>query len=358
MKQTETGMEKRDFLLYGCYGYTGRLIAESAAQAGLRPLLAGRNAERTKAVAEQTGFPYLAFDLDERKALDQALQQCSAVLHAAGPFVHTLEPMLDACLRTGTHYLDITGEMPVFERAKAQSENAKKAGIMLMPGAGFDVVPSDCLACYLAERMPEAESLTLALYSPKGQLSHGTALTMLEHAADGGAIRENGKIKHVPHAWDTRSFDFGFKQVQGVTIPWGDLSTAWTSTGIPNIRVYNAMPPSAAKSLRRMRWMAPLTRFGPVKRFLQKRIKQKPAGPDEQRRAAARSYIWGEVRKGKAAKRAYLDLPDGYSLTAQTALEILRRIQSGQHPIGYQTPSTAYGADLILGIPETKRVDL
>ncbi len=347
-----------DFLLYGCYGYTGRLISRLAGEYGLTPLLAGRDAERVAAEAADTGFPHRAFALDDRAALDAALAETHVVLHAAGPFVHTSRPMVDACLRTGAHYVDITGEMGVFEACKARGAEAREAGVMLLPGGGFDVVPSDNLAAWLADRMPEAKALTLALYSPKGQLSHGTALTMLEHASAGGAIRENGILRKVPHGWHTRSFDFGFTTVSGVTIPWGDLSTAWTSTGIPDIRVYNCMPPKAQQGLRRMRWMAPLTRFGPVKAYLQKQIKAKPAGPDEKRRAGARSYIWGEVSDGQRHLRAYLDMPEGYTLTARASLEIVRRIRGGAHPIGYQTPSTAYGPDLVLGLPDVRRVEL
>jgi short subunit dehydrogenase-like uncharacterized protein len=300
----------------------------------------------------------MAFTLDDRAKLDEALQRCRFVMHAAGPFEHTCRVMADACLRNQKSYLDITGELQVFEYFKTRDAEARAAGITFLPGTGFDVVPSDCLAAWLAKQLPDADQLTLALYSPGGKLSHGTALTVLENAARGGMIRENGRLRKVPHAYHARKFDFGFAERSGVTIPWGDLSTAFTSTGIPNIRVYNCLPPSSVKGMRMINYTGWLTRIGPIRAYMRRKIKERPAGPTDEHRLNARSYIWGEVSRGGETKRAYLDLPEGYTLTALASVAIIQQVLQGKAPVGYHTPATAFGPDFVTGIEGVSRVVL
>src|SRR5215211_4167475 len=135
-----------NFLIYGSYGYTGQLIVARAIQEGMRPILAGRSEKKLRAQAEQSGLDCRAFSLSDSAKLDSALLDVDAVLHCAGPFVHTYRQMAEACLRTRRHYVDISGEILGFEALAAMDSQAKAAGIMLLPGAGFDVVPSDCLA--------------------------------------------------------------------------------------------------------------------------------------------------------------------------------------------------------------------
>ena len=182
MKQT------KQFLIYGATGYTGKLTARTAKDKGLKPILAGRNEAKLKAVAEPLGFQYRAFDLSERAKLDAALGEVDVVLHIAGPFSATSKPMADACLRTGTHYLDITGEIDVFEALAARDAEAKAAGVMLLPGVGFDVVPSDCLAAHLKRRLPDAVDLKIYI-GGLNALSHGTAKSMVEVVAKGVRVR-------------------------------------------------------------------------------------------------------------------------------------------------------------------------
>lgn len=345
-------------VLYGAYGYTGQLIARMAAGYGIAPIIAGRDADRTKKLAQELNLPSAVFGLEDRNALEALLQDADLVINAAGPFEYTCRVMADACLRTRTHYIDITGEMQVFEYFKRRDAEARAAGILFLPGAGFDVVPSDCLSAWLAKQLPGSDQLTLALFSPGGKLSHGTALTVLENASRGGAIRENGKIKKVRNAYDSRKFDFGFTERMGVTIPWGDLSTAFTSTGIPNIKVYNCVPEKTISGMRMLNYTGWLIGLPPVKKFLGKKIKQRPAGPTEEHRHQVRSYIWGEVKKGDQSRRAYLDLPEGYTLTALTTLAIAKKVIEGQAPMGYQTPAMAFGPDFITEIAGVNRVEL
>src|SRR5688572_23775842 len=235
-------------LIYGSTGYTGRLIVDEALRRGLRPVLAARNADAVRAQAVPLGLEWRSARIDDAAALDAALAGAKVVLHCAGPFAHTWRAMSDACLRAKAHYLDITGEMAVFEGLAARDAEARSAGIMLLPGAGFDVVPSDCLAAHLARRLPNAVRLSLA-FRALGGASRGTLATMVEGLGSPGAVRQNGRIVPVPPAWRTRRIDFGDGKLRdATTIPWGDVSTAFHSTGIPNIEVYVAMRPAMRRA--------------------------------------------------------------------------------------------------------------
>lgn len=335
-----------NFLIYGANGYTGELITRFAVERGMRPIVAGRSEAAIKALAEKHGLVHRVFSLDETEKLDAALNEVAMVLHCAGPFSLTSRQMGEACLRTGTHYTDITGEIAVFEACAAGDRLAKDAGIMVMPGVGFDVVPSDCLARRLKDRLPSATNLVLAFYG-KGRISHGTQATMTMNIGKGGAIRREGKITPVPAAWRTREIDFGEGVVKlGVTIPWGDVSTAFYSTGIPNIEVYTVAPPSALRLMKLSRFIGPLLATGPVQRYLQGKIP--PGGPSDEERARGKTLLWGEA-SDEAGNRIEerLTVPEGYTTTALAALEITRRILAGDLKPGFQTPSMAYGPDLI-----------
>lgn len=340
-------------LIYGSYGYTGELIVRAALDAGLRPTLAGRNEEKVRAQAAAHKLPYRVFPLGDPRNLEAELRDVRVVLHCAGPFLHTAGDMAEGCLRAGAHYLDITGEISVFEYLASQDGRATREGVMLMPGAGFDVVPSDCLAAHLKHELPNATDLKLAFHSA-GSTSHGTALTMLENIGHGGQVRRGGKLTRVPGAWKTRAINFGPRTETCITIPWGDVSTAYYSTGIPDIEVYMSAPMPLRLFSRAARAMGPLLNHPGVQRFLAARI---PAGgPDEAARKRGYCLLWGEATAPDGARvEARLKTPEGYTLTALTAVHIAKRCLNGGAKAGYQTPSLAFGRDLILEIPGTER---
>jgi short subunit dehydrogenase-like uncharacterized protein len=348
-----------DFLLYGSYGYTGRLLAEEALRRGLRPLLAGRDPRALEAQAAELGLEHRAFALDQPAALDAALRETPLVLHAAGPFSATAMPMARGCLRTGTHYLDITGEIGVFEALAALDGEAREAGVMLLPGAGFDVVPTDCLAAHLKRRLPGATRLSLAFVALRGGLSRGTAATMVENAGGGGMVRRGGRLTPVPAAWRSRQVDFGRGPVTVTTIPWGDVSTAYHSTGIPDVAVYTRVSPGARRALVASRHLGWLLGAGPVQALLRRRVRAGPAGPSAEQRARGESRIWGEARDAEGRRAvARMRTPEGYTLTATTGVEIVRRALGGEAPAGFRTPSLAYGPDWILELDGVEREDV
>ncbi|HEX2078256.1 MAG TPA: saccharopine dehydrogenase NADP-binding domain-containing protein [Longimicrobium sp.] len=347
-----------DFLLYGSYGYTGRLIAGRAREVGLTPLLAGRDAAAVQAQAAELGAPHRAFPLDDAAALEAAVRETRVVLLAAGPFAHTARPVVEACLRAGTHYLDITGELGVFEMAAALDARARAAGVMLMPGAGFDVVPSDCLAAHLKRRLPTATTLTLA-FQGIGGISRGTLTTMAENAGRGGAVRRGGRIVPVPAAWKSMEVDFGRGPVTVTTIPWGDVSTAYHSTGIPDVAVYTRIPARQVRLMRATRRLGWLLDSAPVQRMMKRAIRKGPPGPTPEQRARGVSLLWGRVEDADGRHAvSRLRTPEGYTLTARTAVEAVRRVLAGDAPAGFQTPSRAYGPDWILAFEGVEREDV
>jgi len=352
-------------LLYGANGYTGNLIARLAVQRGLRPILGGRNEDKIKPLAAYLNLEYRSLALSDTMALEAELQDVVAVLHCAGPFQQTWKAMVTACLRTKTHYLDITGEWTVLEAIAALDGEAKAAGVMLLPGVGFDVVPSDCLAAHLKGRMPAAQKLAIALQmgtdssSWSGKLSRGTATTMVEGQSSPGMVRRGGVLRPVPAAWKTRTIDLGLGPVLTATIPWGDVSTAYYSTGIPDIEVYTAVSPSLYRMMLTSRYLGWFLSLPPVQNFQKRAIAKRPPGPTDLQRQQGISLLWGEVEDQVGNKLASrLQCPEGYTLTAMTAVTILEKVLASEVKVGFQTPSLAYGADLILSIEGVVREDI
>jgi short subunit dehydrogenase-like uncharacterized protein len=338
-------------LIYGAYGYTGALIVEAALEQGLRPLLAGRSANKLKALAERFGLPYKTLDLPDMAAMDQAFKEQRLVLNCAGPFTQTFQPVVAACLRQKVHYLDITGEIEVFEGLAAFNREALAAGIMLLPGVGFDVVPTDCLAAHLKDRLPSATHLALAFYAGGG-FSRGTSRTMLEGLGRSGAVRRDGHIVPVVPAWKIRQVDFGDGRLRKVvSIPWGDVATAWYSTGIPNIETYAAFPPAQIRALRVSRQLGWLLRSKLLRTHISRRIDSGKAGPDAATRRKTESLVWGEVHDSQGQLvQGRLRCGNGYSFTARASVAAARRVLGGDFKPGFQTPARAFGIGFVLAL--------
>lgn len=340
-------------MIYGANGYTGRLIAQHAVERGLKPVLAGRNRDAVGALADKLGCEYDAFALDQPAQIAEHLHGVSAVMHCAGPFSQTAAQMMDACIATGADYLDITGEIDVILAAAQRSERAKQAGVALLPAVGFDVVPSDCLAAMLAARLPGARVLQLA-FAALGGLSPGTSKTMIEALPSGGRVRIDGEIRQVPVAWKSMEIPFRHGTKVGMTIPWGDVASAYYSTGIGNIEVYTTASPKQIKQLRRIRFLLPLLGWKPLQRFLQRRIEKSVKGPSDAVREKARSSLWGRVSDDHGnSVSATLETLSGYKLTALTSVAALEKTLLRDIPRGFQTASQAFGNEFILSFPET-----
>jgi len=349
-------MQSNSFLLYGANGYTGELIARHSHQYSLQPILAGRRREVIEPLANNLNLPYRILDLNDTVALQNALKEVKAVMHAAGPFYFTAKQMVEACLQTGAHYIDINGDITVFEMIKQYDAAAKKAGIMLLPGAGFDVVPTDCVALQLKKLLPDADALQLAFATIGGGLSHGTATTMADRLGEKGAVRKNGKIIRRPLGEKGMWIDFGVKKLFVMSIPWGDISTAYFTTGIPDIESYTGISKNVYNVLKLQPLFNWLLRTKFIRRYIKNKINRRPAGPNDEQRNKATSLVWGQAKnaEGKIAT-VRLNGPEGYTLTTHSSLIIVKKILQGKFIPGYQTPAAAYGENLVMEIPGVKR---
>ena len=350
-------MSKKRWMIYGANGYTGELIAREAARKGLKPILAGRNETAIPELAGQLGLECRVFGIGESGAMARHLDDVDLVLHCAGPFSATSRPMIEACLLSKTHYLDITGEISVFEHAHAQDTRAKQAGIVICPGVGFDVIPTDCIAAALKDAMPDATHIALGFDSRSG-FSPGTAKTSVEGLAEGGRIRSAGQIIPVPLAYRTRLLDFGAGNKHAVTIPWGDVSTAFYTTQIPNIEVYIPATQKMIAGMRRANYLRPLLRLPFVQNLLKKQIEKKVTGPDADQRRELVTHVWGEVTNAAGKiKSARIRTANGYELTIHGSLAVTEFLL-GKEDIkpGSYTPAKLCGKGLIVMLPGSTEI--
>jgi len=343
-------------LIYGAYGYTGDLISRAAVDRGFDPVVAGRDPNRIHALGTELDCRSRAFDLTDDIAAH--LSGIDTLLNCAGPFEKTADPLVEACLSRGVDYLDITGELPVFERLARRDEEAADAGITLMPGVGYDVVPTDSLAAHLHDRLPEATHLSMAI-SASGSLSGGTLKTLINGFGSGSAIREDGQLRAIPSASKQRVVDFGSGTRAVMTIPWGDLSTAYRTTGIPNIAVYVDVPDAVRHAIRLARPFEGLMATEPIQRLLKGIVDRTVEGPSETDRAKNETIIWGEAWSESTGEtvQSLLRTPDTYELTVEAALACAERVAAGEAPTGFTTPAGAFGPDLVLELPGVSRQD-
>src|SRR5471030_812597 len=322
----------KTLLIYGATGYTGRMIAKQAKDAGLNFVIAGRNKEKLDELAKTLDVRAHAFALDDAEALPRHLDGITVVLNCAGPFAHTSESLMRACIIQGVHYLDITAEINVYRLAESLHDLASTARVMLLPGVGWDVVPTDCLAVTIAENVHEPVRLRIAL-QVAGAMSRGSALSVGEIISAGLLARVNGELTTKTDA-KTDFFDFGEGKVECAPLSFGDLVTAWHSTGIPNIEMYVHVSGDAFPS-------------GDLSRL--------PDGPSQEERAGnvARAVVEMTGVDGDI-HHAVIETVNGYSYTPLAAVEAARRVLSGTSQPGFQTPAKVFGADFALSIQGTR----
>jgi len=353
------------WMLYGATGYTGVLLAEEAKRRGLRPLLAGRSEAKLKPLAERLGMPFRAVGLDDPAALRGALQGVRAVLHAAGPFVDTAAPMVRACLDAKAHYLDITGERSVFQRVLGTDAEAKARGVCLVSGVGFDVVPSDCLAKHVADRVSGgARELEIAL-AMLGRPSAGTFKSLFGFLPEGTWVRRGGQLQKLAFGRGVRRVRFSQREGWAMPMSLGDLETAWRTTGAPDITVLLAIPSGLARALRAA-WPAaaagmavcrPLLASSRFQSMARRWTERNIQGPDDSSRARTRTFVWARARSASGDERqAWLECPDGYDFTAHSALNATLSLLERAAP-GATTPALAFGADFPLTVPGVRRLD-
>jgi short subunit dehydrogenase-like uncharacterized protein len=335
---------KSNLLIYGASGRMGGLISRLAAAAGQPHVAAGRDLETVLAHADRLLLPHRVFSLDHLDKVERALADIAVVLNAAGPFGETAPRLAEACLRTRTHYLDLAGEVPEIEAMRQLDRRGREAGVMLMPGVGFAVVPSDALAARLKRRLPAATHLRVAC-EIEGRMSGASWLSLLRDLRRPGVRRVDGELVPARPAEERLRIDLGGGRRVAVTDPWrGDLVTAYWSTVVPDIDTYAVQPAALRWALRSgiLRSLAAGRGAHPLLRRLMRRT----AGAGEPAPGATR--LWAQVEDAAGRRvTARLRGPEAASFAAHTALWVAQRVLAGQAPVGFQTPSTAYGPDLI-----------
>lgn len=337
--------DRQNWMIYGAYGYTGKLVVAQALEQGRRPILAGGTESKLKPYADSLGLEYRTFKVID--AVDN-LDGIGTLINCAGPFHATAEQMMDGCIANGVNYFDISGEIDIFQAAYARTEKAKEAGVILCPGVGFDIVPTDCLALLLKQALPEATELELAF--DFGTLpSMGTTRTAIQSIGDGSIYRKNDQIVGVGLGHGMRQIQFAKGPKWAVCVPWADVFTTQVSVGIPNVMVFGAMP-----------WImcASMKLANPIKGFLAKPANQKRLealankvlsdGPDEQARASAPTGFWGQVKTPDGRHcSATITGPSVYTLTADLSTAVALVSETCDKEGGYYTASLLIGADFL-----------
>lgn len=344
-------------LIYGATGFTGQLLTDRAIRCGLRPVLAGRDPTRVAAAATRFGCEGRVAGLNDPAALDAALDGIAVVVHVAGPFADTAVPMVDACLRAGAHYLDLSGEVETFEALSRRHAEAARRGVMLLPGVGFDVVASDCLAVHVARRLG-GRVQTLAIASTGfSTASRGSAHTLLRHAGHDVCRRQGGRLVSIPPGVLQRPVDFGEGPRTGVNVAWADLVAAHHSTGASDIDTFVEATPAVVGLLALSRTFAPLWRtatWAAVARSVADTLPEHPAGGAP---GPMRVMVEGGAPDGTTA-RARLETPAAYEFSAVAAVAAARRVLHGDVVPGFETPGRLFGPDFVLDLPGVTRTDL
>lgn len=336
-------------LIYGANGYTGKLVVQQALAKGLKPTIAGRNGESISKMATEFGLPYLVFSLDNIDEIARHLNPFSVVLHCAGPFSETARPMIEACLISQTHYLDITGEIAILDWTFQKNTEAISKNIMLMCGVGFDLVPTDCVANKLKNLMPDATHLEIAFFMKGGSISHGTMTTMANNLGNTSYERINEKLVPKPLAHKGKTVDFKIDKKFCISIPWGDLYSAYVSTQIPNITTYSAASKSTYYILKLQFILNPVLKSKWFKNIFKKYIDKNITGPTPEQNKNGRSYVYGAAANALGNRiETVLECAESYQITAIAAVHIAQKVLAGNSKSGYQTPASCYGADLIL----------
>jgi short subunit dehydrogenase-like uncharacterized protein len=348
-----------EVVVYGASGYSGDLCTRALTRVGLRPVVAGRNAEALRPLAEDLELASRAVQLGEPRALRDLLATATVVLNCAGPFDRTIEPVVEACLDTGTHYLDLAGELSEFQLIERYDARARGVDVLLLPGAGFAVVPTDCLAVHVARRLPTASRLDLA-FATSGGVSRGTLTTLLRDLPTRGAQLRGGLLVPARVGEERRTVDFGGGPVPVTTLPWrADGLTAARSTGVATIRTFVAVPGPSRVLLQVGAALGPVLRTAPVRAGLSRLVARAPAGPSPERRACGWSAAWAEAADDAGTSvAARLIGPEAYDLTAFCAVALVRRVLRGPVPVGFTTPAAAFGPDVVLDACGVRREDL
>jgi short subunit dehydrogenase-like uncharacterized protein len=350
-------MTRDALVVYGAYGFTGRLILDALRERGVDFVVAGRNGAQVEDVAAAFGARFRVFDLSDVAVVDRELSRVGVLLNAAGPFVTTAAPLVASCLRSAVHYLDVSGEVEPLAHVAGLGDAARSRRVMLLPGIGFDVVPSDCLAVHLARRLPRAERLVLGI-SGLNNVSRGSARTFAAYAGTPIYVRRAGALEPLLFRTQLRWLDFGGGVRATLAVTWGDLVTAFHSTGIADIEVYFEATPERTVGIVANQYLGWMLRGPWARASLEALADRGRVGPSREELRAGRVIVTGEVSRGARRVAARIETPEAYAFTAVSAAAVAERVMAGAVVPGFQTPGMLLGPDFVLSLAGVVRRDL
>jgi short subunit dehydrogenase-like uncharacterized protein len=341
----------KSWMLYGATGYTGTLIAEEAVRRGHRPILAGRSVEKLRALAQRLGLEWMAFSLEDEGALFKAAESVDLLLHVAGRFTETCEPMMGACLAGKTHYLDISNEISVMQAAQARQRMAEENGVSIIPGVGFGTVASNCLVRHVCEQIADPVSLEIVMSPYVAQKSAGAAKSTLDAIAHGGYVRRNGALVNTPFGFGAKRIRIANVEHNLLPVPSGDLEAAYLATGIADITVYMTTPLNPMLANLVLPFVQKLLSWNALRRQLGRWLDGRTPSVAKPVDAKRRSWIWVQAtdRTGKVVC-GKLEAGEGYAFTASASIQAVEWVLV-HRPLG----AMAFDADFVLHIDGVQR---
>jgi short subunit dehydrogenase-like uncharacterized protein len=348
----------KTWMIYGAYGVTGQMVVREAVRQGLRPVLAGRSATKLAEMGKALGLEWLSFDLLNKEQVKRALSGVAVVLNLAGPFAHTAPLLVEECLETGTHYLDIANELELFQKLLTYQKVAQEKKVAVLPGVGFGTVATNFLAKAVAGQLAGATHLEVAVAAYNTSASSGATSTVLEVIGRGGYIYDSGQLKPYRLGKGVKKLAFPDEEKTFMPAPSGDLVAAHQVTGIANVKVYTPFNSSALTRLV-LPVVQRLLKFKAVRKLavgLASRQRGK-ANLTEQPPELKHSYAWAWASNDRGEKaESWLELGEGYQFTAMSSVKAVRKILEGGLA-GVLFPAQAFEANFLTELAGVRFLD-
>jgi len=338
----------------GATGYTGRLIVEELRRLREPVVVAARNPDKLRHVAEATGFESLVADVADATSLDRLTGQCRVLINTAGPFIDYGEPVVRAAIANGCHYVDTTGEQPFMKAMLAHDALAQERGVAVVSALAFEIAVGDCAAAVAGAGFREISSVHLT-YATRFHASQGTQRTIVRMLQTAGYAYERGAWVETPPASVVRTVDFPppIGRVTAMSFPSAEVITIPRHLPVREVRAFIAVPAPVAHTVQ---WMSgPLTAAlrGPLGRLATRAIGTDTGGPTESTRHADTFAILVEVRgirQGAASvERLLVKGRDPYGLTATIAAYGAQRMtDAGYDRRGVLAPAAAFDPRALL----------
>lgn len=353
---------KSRILVYGVDHFMGALTSRAAMRAGLAHVAAGRNiapvAQHAAALARETAADEGAvlaeprtFTLGDAARIGAQLDDVSVVVNCAPLDGGDLATLMQACMTTGTHYIDLAASRAHVAALVAEDEAARRAKVLLMAGAGFDFAAADAVAARLAYMLPGARAVTLAV--KRGTLTQAEARALVAALRETGETVKNGQFVPARAGERTLEVDFDKGPETAWLAPWrGEAMAARHRGGYSTVESYEVLPEKAARALEPGTFANRMFRRGWGLKGLERKLSRGQLSPTSAELKRGRAVIWGEARTPDGqVRRARLETPEPHLYSAEAAILLARRAAEGAAKPGFQLPSALGGAALVEEIP-------